>query len=302
MEGQLERRETPGAAPVPNRLVWRTGLPVLESPGVILREVQASDAPALVSMLGSPEVAQFLPPGPTTREEFETFIAWAQQTRRAGRYISLAVVPRDLEAAVGIFQIWPLQPDFGVAEWGFVLGRPFWGTGLFLECARLVIDFAIEALGVRRLEARAAAEDLRGNAALWKIGAVREVVMRKCFPCADGEYRDHVMWSIRADAWEPLSVGHKAAQQPRGGVGRSFPSEHTGAISRSWPLAPTPSDRSWLSSCCAAGCRPFASCRSIPRSPSETVVFALSLLHGRARDYDGRRRWAPRAAAQRGSH
>ena len=217
MEGQLARRETPDATPVSNRLAWRTGLPVLESPGVLLREVEPSDAPALASMLGPPEVAQFLPPGPTTQEEFETFIAWAQQTRQAGRYISLAVVPRDIETAVGIFQIWPLQPDFGVAEWGFALGRPFWGTGLFLECARLVIDFAFEALGVQRLEARAAAEDRRGNAALWKVGAVREVVMRKCFPCADGEYRDHVMWSIRADAWGPLSADRQAAEPPRAG-------------------------------------------------------------------------------------
>ena len=217
MEGQLARRETPDATPVPNRLVWRTGLPVLESPRVRLREVQASDAPALISMLGPPEVARFLPPGPTTREEFETFIAWAQQTRRAGRYISLAVVPRNIEAAVGIFQIWPLQPDFGVAEWGFALGRPYWGTGLFLECARLVIDFAFEALGVRRLEARAAADDPRGNAVLWKLGAVREVRMRKCFPCADGEYQDHVMWSIRAAAWRPFSAGRKAAEQPPAG-------------------------------------------------------------------------------------
>jgi RimJ/RimL family protein N-acetyltransferase len=213
---------------------------VLEAPGVLLREVQPSDAPALASMLGPPEVAQFLPPGPTTQEEFETFIAWAQQTRQAGRYISLAVVPRDIETAVGIFQIWPLQPDFGVAEWGFALGRPFWGTGLFLECARLVIDFAFETLGVQRLEARAAVDDPRGNAALWKVGAVREVVMRKCFPCADGEYRDHVMWSIRADAWGPLSADRQAAEPPRGGVGRSYPSENTGAISRSWPVARTP--------------------------------------------------------------
>ena len=168
-------------------------------------------------MLGPPEVAQYLPPGPTTRAEFETFIAWAQQTHQAGRCISFAVVPRDIEAAVGIFQIWPLQPDFGVAEWGFALGRPFWGTGLFFECAPLVIDFAVEALGVRRLESRAAADDPRGNGALRKIGAVREMVMRKCFPCTDGEYRDHVMWSIMADAWKPLSTDPHAAEQARSG-------------------------------------------------------------------------------------
>ena len=63
-----------------------------------------------------------------------------------------------------------------------------------------MVEFAFESLGVRRLEARAAVEDHRGNGALRKIGASREMVLRKCFPCWDGVYRDHVMWAITSGA------------------------------------------------------------------------------------------------------
>jgi ribosomal-protein-alanine N-acetyltransferase len=81
------------------------------------------------------------------------------------------------------------------AEWGFAIGAPFWGTGAFLESARLVVDFVFGAMGVHRLEARAAARNGRGNGVLGKLGAVREGLLRKSF-LRDGEYVDQVLWSI----------------------------------------------------------------------------------------------------------
>ena len=200
MEQQQALPGIPTAAQAPPPLNWLDGIPVLDSPLVFLREVEASDATALAEMFENQEVARYLPRGPSSVEGFEDFIEWAIRTRQAGRYISLVAVPTGGGAPVGLFQIWPLQPDFAVAEWGFAIARPHWGTGLFVECARLVVDFAFSTLGVVRLEARSAADDRRSTAALEKFGATREMVMRKCFPCWNGDYQDHVMWSIMADA------------------------------------------------------------------------------------------------------
>ena len=188
------------AQPVHVPLNWRMGIPVLEAPGVFLREVQRSDAPALAAIFETREVSRHLPPGPANQAEFEDFIDWAVRARQAGRYISLTVVSGEPGTPVGFFQLWPFQPDFAVAEWGFALARPYWGTGLFAACARLVVEFAFETLGVRRLEARAAAADARGNGALQKIGARPEMLLRRCFPCWDGTYQDHVLWAIMAEA------------------------------------------------------------------------------------------------------
>ena len=54
-----------------------------------------------------------------------------------------------------------------------------------------MVHFAFEAVGVHRLEARAAVRNGRGNGALRKIGAVQEGVLRKSF-LKDGEYLDQV--------------------------------------------------------------------------------------------------------------
>ena len=175
-------------------------LPELVSGSVRLRELRLSDAPSLIEVMGCATVGKHLSPGPTTLAETEEFIAWTCRARVRGRHICFGVIPRGWNAAVGVFQLWPVEPSFHTAEWGFALGQRFWGTGLFEAGARLVTAFAFETLGVVRLEARAAIDNVRGNGALKKIGAVPEGVLRKCF-LSDGEYRDHMMWSILADDW-----------------------------------------------------------------------------------------------------
>ena len=96
-----------------------------------LRELRLSDAPSLLAMLSTEEVARFISPPPTTVEGFERFIAWAHRERAAGSYICFAVVPHGMDTAVGIFQVRQLEPGFGTAEWGFAIGSAFWGSGVF---------------------------------------------------------------------------------------------------------------------------------------------------------------------------
>ncbi len=180
---------------------WREGLPVLGGAQVTLRELRASDAPSLFAMLTTEEVSRFISPPPTTVEGFERFIAWTQRQRQAGTYACFAVTLTGSDTAIGIFQLRELDPGFGTAEWGFAIGSPFWGTGVFKEGAELMVHFAFETVGVHRLEARAAVRNGRGNGALRKIGAVQEGVLRKAF-LKDGEYLDQVLWTILDEDWQ----------------------------------------------------------------------------------------------------
>ena len=179
---------------------WRKALPVLTGSMVTLRELRLSDAPSLLAMLSTEEVARFISPPPTTIEGFERFIAWTHRERAAGNYVCFAVVPHGMDTAIGIFQIRQLEPGFASAEWGFAIGSAFWGTGLFPSGARLVLDYAFGVVGVHRLEARAAVRNGRGNAALRKIGAVQEGVLRKSF-LRNGEYLDQTLWTILDEDW-----------------------------------------------------------------------------------------------------
>ena len=179
---------------------WRNALPVLTGSNFTLRELRLEDAPSLVAMLTTEEVSRFISPPPTTVEGFEKFIEWALGERGAGSYVCFAVVPTGCETAVGLFQLRSIEQGFVNAEWGFALGSQFWGTGLFIEGARLVVDFAVDVVGIERLEARAAVANGRGNGALRKLGAVQEGLLRRSF-LRDGVYHDQLLWGILAEDW-----------------------------------------------------------------------------------------------------
>jgi RimJ/RimL family protein N-acetyltransferase len=151
-------------------------------------------------------VTRFNSPPPTTIEGFELFIAWTLREREQGNYLCYGVVPAGMTTAVGLFQLRTLEPGFGSCEWGFALGAQFWGTGLFVEGAKLVLNFGVDVLGTQRFEARAAVANGRGNGALRKIGAVQEGVLRRSF-LRSGQYHDQVLWSVLAEDWRLQRIG-----------------------------------------------------------------------------------------------
>jgi len=186
---------TPVVATTLMRSDWQQALPLLKGQRVTLRELRADDAASLCALLSTEEVARFISPPPTTLEGFERFIQWTLRQRAAGTYVCFAVTTSDFAAAIGIFQVRKLDAAFGLAEWGFALGSMFWGSGMFEESAELVLDFAFETLGVRRLEARAAVLNGRGNGALRKIGAVQKCVLRRSLERNDTQL-DQALYAI----------------------------------------------------------------------------------------------------------
>jgi RimJ/RimL family protein N-acetyltransferase len=168
--------------------------------GVTLRPLRRSDALSLFTLLTDDEVVKFISPPPSSPEGYERFIEWTISQQANGRYVCFAVVPDRLTDAVGLFQLRHLPGESNLAEWGFIIGHAFWGTGIFPEAARLILEYAFDVIGVHRLEARASVPNGRGQGALAKIGAFHEVRMRESFK-RHGVWYDQVMWSILADEW-----------------------------------------------------------------------------------------------------
>jgi RimJ/RimL family protein N-acetyltransferase len=178
---------------------WWHEVPTLSGPTVQVREVNDRDTGSLFELLTDSKVARYISAPPPTVSAFQGFIEWAHRRREAGTCVCLAVVPRGLNQAIGLFQLRALEPSFRIAEWGFALGSAFWSTGIFIEAASLVADFAFKTVGVHRLEARAVIENGRGNRALEKLGARGEAVLRKSF----GKDFSQFLWAIVAEEWKP---------------------------------------------------------------------------------------------------
>jgi RimJ/RimL family protein N-acetyltransferase len=195
---------TDGAA-IPERIDWRDRLPIMRSGKVTLRELKPADAQTLWAFVTSDEVTRFLSPPPPTVEGFERFIAWTHRQRAVGMQAAFAVVVEGFDTPVGLFQLRQLEPGFATAEWGFAIGSAFWGTGVFRTGAELMMHFAFDVIGVHRLEARACTQNTRGNAALRKLGAVQEGVLRRSFVRHE-EYLDQVLWTVLEEDWRQAKV------------------------------------------------------------------------------------------------
>lgn len=189
---------------------WRVSVPVLAAGDVVLREVRTTDAESLVAMLTSPEITRFISEPPSTVDGFARFIAASQRMRAAGQGVCFAVTLRECDTAIGIVQVRrtgsadaPREDALqsGVAEWGFAIGSPFWGGGIFTQSAELVLPFVFEQMGISRLEARAAVRNGRAAKALQKMGAVAEGLLRNGLFRA-GEYLDQTLYAIEAREWE----------------------------------------------------------------------------------------------------
>ena len=183
------------------RLHWREGLPVLRGRLVTLRELRSGDGPVLLPLLAAPEVCRFLSPPPASPERFAGFIANTARERAAGRYAAFAIVPHGQSSAVGLVQLRQLEPGFRTAEWGVALGSAWWGRGLFQDAAELLLRFAFEDIGVHRLEARVAAQNARGTAAIEKLGAVAEGLLRRSLLTPEGRQVDQVLFAWLDEDW-----------------------------------------------------------------------------------------------------
>ena len=174
---------------------WWQGLPQLQGERVMLRELQASDAPALFHTVRIPEVAEKMWPPPASLDAVERFIERTHVKRSLGQYICFGVVPGGGTDIAGLFELRPLQPQFFRIELGYFLHPTWWGTGVFTEAARLICEFSFGVLGTQRIEARVSVENPRGNGALRKIGAQREGRLRAAF-VHEGRYIDQYLWAI----------------------------------------------------------------------------------------------------------
>jgi RimJ/RimL family protein N-acetyltransferase len=104
---------------------------------------------------------------------------------------------------VGMSCYLAIEPERGVLEIGGTYFVPaVRGTGFNRRVKDLMIRRAIDC-GFRRIEFRVDARNARSQAAMAKIGGVREGVIRADRITWTGHVRDTVLFSILAEEWPP---------------------------------------------------------------------------------------------------
>jgi RimJ/RimL family protein N-acetyltransferase len=76
-----------------------------------------------------------------------------------------------------------------------------WGTAVNPECKLLLLTYAFDTLGFGRVKIQTDLINTRSQAAIAKLGATREGVLRRDKKRGDGSWRDTVVFSVIIDEW-----------------------------------------------------------------------------------------------------
>jgi N-acetyltransferase len=181
----------------------------LEGRHVRLEPLALTHAPDLLSALtGDPSIWQWMSIAPPLAlREMEAYIAGALAEQAAGASIPFAQMSPIEHRAIGSTR-YLLHTGGNVGlEIGWTwLGRKWQRTAINTEAKYLLLRHAFEDLGTPRVQLKTDARNLQSQAAIERLGAVREGVLRKYQRSQGNFIRDTVMFSIVGDEWPAVKA------------------------------------------------------------------------------------------------
>jgi RimJ/RimL family protein N-acetyltransferase len=86
-------------------------------------------------------------------------------------------------------------------------GPPWWGGVVNAESKLLLLGHAFDDCGFGRVKLQTDNINARSQAAIARLGATREGVLRRHIRRADGSFRDTVVFSVLRDEWPDVRTG-----------------------------------------------------------------------------------------------
>jgi RimJ/RimL family protein N-acetyltransferase len=139
---------------------------------------------------------------------------WIDEALQAPAQLPFAIVENGKGKVAGSTRYLNIRPEHRALEIGWTwLGQEWQRTGVNTEVKLLLLEYAFEKLGCRRVEFKADGRNLRSQRALERIGAMREGVLRKHMIVQDDFSRDSVYFSVIDDDWTQVRERLQLLQQ-----------------------------------------------------------------------------------------
>lgn len=183
---------------------------VLQGQHVSLSPTEATDAPALFDALADPEVWAWMPALQPMDVADMTALVGGVMAERAVDQRWPWTIRLHTGDVVGWTSFLDIQPDHEAIEIGWTsVGRPWWRSAVNSETKLLLLTHLFEQLGYGRVCLKTDIRNERSQAAIARLGAQREGVLRRHRRRPDGSFRDTVYFSLLIDEW-PGARAHLA--------------------------------------------------------------------------------------------
>ncbi|MGC3965715.1 MAG: GNAT family protein [Rhodocyclaceae bacterium] len=186
---------------------------MLETPTLIGRRVELlplrhDHAPALLAAAADGELWNLsvtVVPGPQT---LEAYIDKARAGQAAGNVMPFVVVDRASQRIVGSTRFWKIDRDNRKLEIGHTwLSASAQRTAINTEAKFLLLTHAFEAMDCVRVQFTTDELNERSRAAILRLGATQEGIVRHERIMPDGRKRNSVRFSIIDTEWHAVKAG-----------------------------------------------------------------------------------------------
>ena len=170
--------------------------PTLTTARLVLRQLRATDAADLFSVLSDAEVMTWWSSAPhETLAETEAYVA---RNAEVGQGFQCWAITAADDVALGWVILIDGKP--GVKEIGYILRRDQWGAGIAREAVARVIDYGFDELELRRIFADTDPENAGSIGLLTHLGFQREGHLRSEWLTHMG-VRDTLIFGLLCGEW-----------------------------------------------------------------------------------------------------
>lgn len=151
---------------------------------------------------------------PVSRDAMHQIITRALIERDAGEREPFAVISVETGEVIGSTSFLDQVPEHRRVEIGWTFyGREFWRSPVNTEAKLLLMTEAFEVRKYDRVALKTDVKNERSQAAIARLGATKEGVLRHLVIRKDGSPRDSVFYSVLADEWPAVKARLVAALQ-----------------------------------------------------------------------------------------
>jgi len=174
---------------------------------VSLEPLSREHADALLEAAQSEEIWLYTLDKPRTMEAMQDYIARALGERDNKTAFPFAVRHIKTNRFIGCTRYVNIAPQRRGLEIGYTWYAPrFWRTAVNTECKYLLLKHAFETLQFIRVEFQTMSENARSRAAILRLGAMEEGLLRSRMVRRNGQRFDSIFFSILDNEWPTVKA------------------------------------------------------------------------------------------------
>lgn len=156
----------------------------------------------LITVSNDKRIWEFLSIDGTDKDSLRTALKSALLKRMNGEEYPFIIIDKVRNCVIGCTRYMEISPEHKKLEIGWTWYIPsYWATGYNTECKLLLLTYAFETLHCMRVQLKTWDKNMRSRAAILKLGAQFEGILRNNMLRYDGVIRNTVYFSIIDTEW-----------------------------------------------------------------------------------------------------